>query len=140
MKYAKLTLVLAIAVSLISLAGCGVPKDKYEALLNEKISLEEKVTVLTTSKDALKKEYDNLLNEKMDLATKVEVLTNEKTALKGEYDKILDEKIALKASYDKLVAENKDLQDKLQQASGQPAPQAAPAVQQTAQPASAVKS
>lgn len=113
MKYMKYLLVAAIGVSLIYLAGCGVPKDKYEAALNEKIALEEKVGVLTSSKDALKKEYDNLLKDKMDIATKLETLTNEKTAMKGEYDKILDEKIALKASYDKLLAENKVLQDKL---------------------------
>jgi hypothetical protein len=100
------------AISLIALAGCGVPKDKYEAVLNEKIALEEKVSVLTTSKDALKKEYDNLLKDKMDLATKLETTTNEKTALKGEYDKLLDEKIALKAAYDKMVADSKDMQDK----------------------------
>jgi predicted nuclease with TOPRIM domain len=112
MKYTKLSMLLVVAVSIAALSGCGVPKDKYEALLNEKIALEEKVTVLTTSKDALKKEYDNLLNEKMELATKAETLTNEKAALKGEYDKILDEKIALKAAYDKLLADNKDLQDK----------------------------
>ncbi|MDD5436902.1 MAG: hypothetical protein PHX20_05105 [Candidatus Omnitrophica bacterium] len=110
MKATKFFTLFVVAISLIALAGCGVPKDKYEALLNEKIALEEKVTLLTTSKDALKKEYDNLLKEKMDLATKMETLTNEKTALKGEYDKILDEKIALKAAYDKLVADNKGLQ------------------------------
>ena len=113
MKYTKFFLLSVMAISLVSLAGCGVPKDKYEAALNEKITLEEKVTVLAASKDALKKEYDNLLKDKMDLATKTETLTNEKTALKGEYDKILDEKITLKAAYDKLLAENKNLQDKL---------------------------
>ena len=113
MKSAKFFLLFVTAITLVSLAGCGVPKDKYEALLNEKITLEEKVTVLTASKDALKKEYDNLLKDKMDLATKAETITNEKTAMKGEYDKILDEKITLKAAYDKLLAENKDLQDKL---------------------------
>ena len=113
MKSVKFFLLFVMAISLVSLTGCGVPKDKYEALLNEKIALEEKVTVLTSSKDALKKEYDNLLKDKMDLATKAETMTNEKTAMKGEYDKILDEKITLKAAYDKLSAENKDLQDKL---------------------------
>ncbi len=112
MKHAKFLLLAVVAVSLLSLSGCGVPKDKYEALLNEKIGLEEKVTVLTTSRDALKKEYDNLLKDKMDLATKLETLTNEKTALKGEYDKLLDEKITLKASYDKLLADNKGTQEK----------------------------
>ena len=113
MKFTKFFLLVVTAISLLSLAGCGVPKDKYESLLNEKITLEEKVTVLTASKDALKKEYDNLLKDKMDIATKLETLTNEKTAMKGEYDKILDEKITLKAAYDKLLAENKDLQEKL---------------------------
>ena len=113
MKFTKFFLLFFTAIALISLAGCGVPKDKYEALLNDKTALEEKVTVLTDSQDALKKEYDNLLKEKMDLATNLETLTNEKTALKGEYDKLLDEKIALKASYDKLLAEDKDLQDRL---------------------------
>ena len=109
MKSAKFFMLFVAAVSLISLVGCGVPKDKYEALLNEKIALEEKVTVLTASKDALKKEYDNLLKDKMDLATKMETLTNEKTALKGEYDKLLDEKVALKAAYDKLQQDTKGL-------------------------------
>jgi len=111
MKLTKSFVLFVTAICLVSLAGCGVPKDKYEALLNEKIALEEKVAVLTASKDALKKEYDSLLQEKMDLATKVETVTNEKTALKGEYDKILDEKIALKAAYDKLLADNKGSQD-----------------------------
>ena len=107
MKSVKVFLLFVTAISLVSLTGCGVPKDKYEALLNEKITLEEKVTVLTASKDALKKEYDNLLKDKMDIATKMETMTNEKTAMKGEYDKILDEKIALKAAYDSLLAESK---------------------------------
>ena len=107
MKSVKFFVLIAMAVSIASLAGCGVPKDKYEAAVNEKITLEEKVTALTASRDALKKEYDNLLKDKMDLATKAETLTNEKTALKGEYDKILDEKIAVKAAYDTLLAESK---------------------------------
>ena len=94
-------------ISLVGLSGCGVSKDKYEALLNEKIVLEEKASALATARDALKNEYDNLLKEKMDLATKFETLTNEKAALKGEYDKLLDEKIALKAIYDKLLADTK---------------------------------
>ena len=100
--------VFVLAVGLVSLAGCGVSKDKYTAVLNEKIALEEKVNVLAKSKDALKAEYDSLLKEKMDLATKVEILTNEKNALKGEYDKILDEKITLKALYDKLQSDLKN--------------------------------
>jgi len=103
----KLFLLCAAAISLVYLAGCGVPKDKYQSVLNEKIALEEKVAVLTTSRDALKKEYGILLKDKMDLAAKTEILTNEKIALKSEYDKILDEKITLKAAYDKLVADNK---------------------------------
>lgn len=94
--------VFVLAAALVSLSGCGVSKEKYSAVLNDKIALEEKVNVLTKSKDALKAEYDGLLKEKMDLATKVEVLTNEKNALKGEYDKILDEKVTLKAAFDKL--------------------------------------
>ena len=107
MKYMKLFLLIAVAISIASLSGCGVPKDKYEAVLNEKIALEEKVAVMAAAKDALKKEYDNLLKDKMDLATKAETLTNEKTALKGEYDKMLDEKISLKAAYDKLLSDTK---------------------------------
>lgn len=114
MKALKMVGLCLMVVSLAGLLlGCGVPKDKYEAALNEKIILEEKVGVITKAKEALKNEYDALLNEKMDLATKFETLTNEKAALKAEYDKLLDEKIALKASYDKLVAENKAMQDSL---------------------------
>ena len=90
---------------LFQLSGCGISKEKYETLLDEKIALEEKVTVLAKAKDALKNEYDNLLKEKMDLATKVETVANERAALKGEYDKLLDEKIVVKAAYDKLLAE-----------------------------------
>jgi predicted nuclease with TOPRIM domain len=100
-------------VGLITLAGCGVSKDKYDALLNDKIAMEERVNVLAKSRDALKNEYDNLLKDKMDLATRLETVTNEKNALKGEYDKLLDEKITVKASYDKLVAEAKELKEKL---------------------------
>jgi len=102
-----------LSLSLIAIAGCGISKDKYEALINERIALEEKVNLVTKSRDALRNEYDNLLKDKMDLATRVETFNNEKNALKGEYDKLLDEKITLKASYDKLLAENKDLTDKL---------------------------
>lgn len=104
-KFVVIALVLCL--SLASLAGCGVSKNKYDALLNEKIFLEEKVAVLITARDALKNEYDNILNEKMDIATKLEIVTNEKAALKSEYDKILDEKIAVKAAYDALLAESK---------------------------------
>jgi len=107
MKSVRLAALFIALISLVGLAGCGVSKDKYEALLNEKIVLEEKVNALATAKDALKNEYDNLLKEKMDLDTKFETLTNEKAALKGEYDKILDEKITLKAVYDKLLADTK---------------------------------
>ena len=102
-----------VIISLVSLVGCGISKEKYETLLNDKIALEEKVIILTKSKDALKNEYDNLLKEKMDLATRVETVTNERAAMKGEYDKILEEKISLKAAYDKLLAENKELENKL---------------------------
>lgn len=114
MKALKVIGLCCMVVSLVGLlVGCGVPKDKYEAAVNEKIILEEKVGVLTKAKEALKNEYDSLLNEKMDLATKVETLTNEKAALKAEYDKLLDEKITLKAAYDKLAAESKAVQDSL---------------------------
>lgn len=107
MKFPRLVALFVVLISLAGIVGCGVSKDKYEALLNEKITLEEKVAVLATAKDALKNEYDNLLKEKMDVATKLETVTNEKTALKGEYDKILDEKISVKAAYDKLLAETR---------------------------------
>jgi len=93
-----------IAIISLSFTGCGVSKNKYEALLNEKIALEEKLNLLTKSRDALRGEYENILKEKMDLASKVETLTNEKSALKGEYDKLLDEKVSLKAAYDKISA------------------------------------
>ncbi|MDD5422306.1 MAG: hypothetical protein WC592_07190 [Candidatus Omnitrophota bacterium] len=113
MRYIRFLVLFIMCVSLISLAGCGVSKDKYEALLNEKVGLEEKVSVLTASKEALKREFDDLLKEKMDLSTRLEIMNNEKAALKGEYDKILDEKVTLKASYDKLLADNKELQDRI---------------------------
>jgi len=105
--------VIIVSLTAIALAGCGVSNDKYEALLNEKITLEEKASVITKSRDALKNEYDSLLKDKMDLETKLEIFTNEKNALKGEYDKLLDEKISLKAAYDKLQSENKGLKDRL---------------------------
>lgn len=108
------SLIVFIAVISLSLTGCGVSKNKYEALLNEKIALEEKLGLLTKSRDALRSEYENLLKEKMDLAAKAETLVNEKNALKGEYDKLLDEKVSLKAAYDKISAskEIKDTQTK----------------------------
>ena len=114
MKVLKIIGLCCMVVSLVGLLiGCGVPRDKYEAALNEKIILEEKVGVLMKAKEALKNEYDTILNEKMELATKAETLANEKTALKEEYDKLLDEKITLKAAYDKLLAESKSIQDSL---------------------------
>ncbi len=104
MKSTRILMTFTALTLVVVLAGCGVSKEKYDSLLTEKITLEEKVTALSKARDALKNEYDNLLKDKMDLATKVETLANEKNALKGEYDKILDEKIALRAEYDKLVA------------------------------------
>jgi len=105
MKLSKLTsFIILITVISFSLTGCGVSKNKYETLLNEKTALEEKLDLLTKSRDALRVEYENLLKDKMDLASKVDTLTNEKNALKGEYDKLLDEKVSLKAAYDKLSA------------------------------------
>ena len=107
MKALKYISLFVLAVFITSaLSGCGVSKNKYETLLNEKIALEEKLGLITKSRDALRGEYENLLKEKMDLASKVDVLANEKTALKGEYDKILDEKITLKAAYDKISVSN----------------------------------
>ena len=103
----SVAILLVLCMSLASLAGCGASKDKYEALLNEKVVLEEKVGILATARDALKSEYDNILKEKMDISTKLEIVTNEKAVLKSEYDKILDEKIAIKAAYDMLLAESK---------------------------------
>ena len=94
----KALVLVAVLLSLVTVIGCGVSKDKYEALLNDKIMLEEKASVLAKAKDALKNEYDGLLAEKMNLATQLETAINEKAALKVEYDKILDEKIALKAA------------------------------------------
>ena len=113
MRATKSITLFIVMLSLVSIVGCGISKEKYETLLNDKIILEEKVIVLTKSKDALKNEYDNLLKDKMDLATRIETMTNEKTAMKGEYDKILEEKITLKAAHDKLLAESKELQNKL---------------------------
>ncbi len=105
MKLLKLaSFIVLVAVVSFSLTGCGVSNNKYETLLNEKIALEEKLTLITRSRDALRGEYENLLKNKMDLASKMETLTNEKSALKGEYDKLLDEKVSLKAAYDKVSA------------------------------------
>jgi hypothetical protein len=115
MKCLKLTsFVMLIAVISLSLTGCGVSKNKYEALLNEKIALEEKLSLLTKSRDALRSEYENILKDKMDLASKAETLINEKSALKGEYDRLLDEKVSLKAAYDKVssVQEVKEIKAK----------------------------
>lgn len=103
MKLSKLiSFIVIVAVVSFSIAGCGVSKNRYEALLNEKIALEDKLELLTKSRDALRIEYEDLLKDKMDLASKVEMLVNEKNALKSEYDKILDEKVSLKAAYDKV--------------------------------------
>jgi predicted nuclease with TOPRIM domain len=111
MKLLKLTaFIVLIAVISLSLTGCGVSKNKYEALLNEKMALDEKLNMLTKSRDALRGEYENLLKDKMDLASRVETLTNEKSALKGEYDKLLDEKVSLKAAYNK-VSEPKEIKE-----------------------------
>ena len=112
MKVLKSVIVVLVCGSLAFMTGCGVSKDKYNALLNEKVMLEEKVTVLTKSRDALKNEFDSLLKDKMDLGEQVQTLASEKIALKGEYDKILDEKVALKAEYDKLQAAYQELQTK----------------------------
>lgn len=104
MRFAKTATLLILVVFVSTLTGCGVSKNRYEALLNEKIALEEKVGLVTKSRDALRLEYENLLKEKMDLATKLETVTNEKGALKSEYDKLLDEKVSLKAEYEKLAS------------------------------------
>jgi len=106
MKFLKsAALFVMVAFVFTAITGCGVSKNKYEALLNEKLALEEKVNMLTKSRDALRSEFENLLKEKMDLAAKAETASNEKNALKSEYDKLLDEKVALKAAYDKLTGQ-----------------------------------
>lgn len=110
-RWASIGLTVFIFAGLLS--GCGVSQKKYDALLSEKIALEEKCDLLARAKDALKNEYDNLLKEKMDIATRLEAATNEKKALKDEYDKILGEKITLKASHDKIIADSKALKDKI---------------------------
>jgi len=110
MKLLNSIVIVLVCVSLAFVVGCGISKDKYNALLNEKVVLEEKVSVLTKARDALKSEYDLLLKEKMNLSTQVQTLVGEKAALKSEYDNLLDEKVSLKAAYDKLQAENQELQ------------------------------
>ena len=105
MRVMKMIVLFAMALSLVSLVGCGVSKDKYESVLNEKIGLEEKASSLEKAKEALKNEYESVLKEKMDLTAQIATLTSERAALKGEYDKILEEKISLKAAYDKLQAD-----------------------------------
>ena len=112
MKFLRsVTLLILIAFVSSVVAGCGVSKNRYEALMNEKIALEEKLNILTKSRDALRAEYENLLKEKMDIASKLETAANEKNALKSEYDKLLDEKVTLKAAYDKITSqESKDIQ------------------------------
>ena len=114
MKFFKTATLLILVFSLCALAGCGVSKNKYEALLNEKMALEEKLNMVTKSRDAVRAEYENLLKEKMDLSAKLETATNEKSALKDEYGKLLDEKVSLKAVYDKVAAgqETKAAQNK----------------------------
>ena len=105
MRVMKMVVVFVMALSLVSMAGCGVSKSKYESILKEKIGLEEKVSSLEKAKEALKNEYENVLKEKMGLTAEIATMTSERAALKGEYDKILEEKISLKAAYDKLQAE-----------------------------------
>ena len=107
MKFIKsAALLVSVVFALTAISGCGVSKNKYEALLNEKIALEEKLSMLTKSRDALRLEFENLLKEKMDLAAKLETATNEKAVLKTEFDKLLDEKVTLKAAYDKLTGQD----------------------------------
>lgn len=121
MRFVKsAALVILIAFILSAVSGCGVSKNKYEALMNEKIALEEKLNFITKSRDALRAEYESTLKEKMDLAAKLETAANEKNALKSEYDKLLDEKVTLKASYDKIAGTG--------QAAREPQPQAKAAV------------
>lgn len=106
MKFLKSAALLVMIVFISSaVAGCGVSKNKYETLMNEKIALEEKLNILTKSRDALRAEFENLLKEKMDLAAKLETANNEKGALKSEYDKLLDEKVTLKAAYEKIAGQ-----------------------------------
>lgn len=103
-RFLKPAILLILVVFLSALTGCGVSKNKYEALLNEKIALEEKLDLITKSRDALRTEYENLLKEKIDLSAKLETETNEKNALRSEYNRLLDEKVALKASYNKIAS------------------------------------
>lgn len=103
-RFLKPAILLILVVFLSVLTGCGVSKNKYEALLNEKIALEEKLDLITKSRDALRTEYENLLKEKIDLSAKLETETNEKNALRSEYNRLLDEKVALKASYNKIAS------------------------------------
>ena len=112
----KAALAMAVTFLASGLCGCGVSQKKYDALLSEKVALEEKCAVLIRAHDALKNEYDNLLKEKMNLSTSLETALNERKALKDEYDKILGEKIAVRAAYDKLVAETQGLKGKLAEA------------------------
>lgn len=103
-RFLKPAIFLILVVFLSTLTGCGVSKNKYETLLNEKIALEEKLDLITKLRDVLRAEYENLLKEKISLSAKLETETNEKNALRGEYNKLLDEKVALKAAYDKIAS------------------------------------
>ncbi len=100
-----------LAVFLVTLIGCGVSKKEYNALLEEKTSLEGKSKLLSTLNSDLRDEVKGLRKEKATLAESLKTAVSEKDALKVQYDKLLNEVTTLTTTVDKLTAENKALKD-----------------------------
>jgi hypothetical protein len=87
--------VTVLFLTLLALAGCGVPQTDYDALLAQKTALEvEKQTLQTdvnsvqTEKQTLKENYDRLNDEYKTLQAETDTLQNQYNAANTELENI----------------------------------------------------
>ena len=96
MKRKSLIIFSLLGIIILATAnGCGVSKNKYNDIVKENTSLQEKLALALNEKNAFKAEHDKILNEKIAIKTSYDTLFSEKLALKSEYDKMLQEKVQL---------------------------------------------
>ena len=94
MKHLKLlSLGLTILfLTLLTLAGCGIPQADYDALLTQKTTLE-------TEKQSLQSDYTSLQTEHTALQAQKNTLETEKQALQANYDTVNSELADIKKVY-----------------------------------------
>lgn len=82
----------------VALIGCGIPQEKYNAILKEKKDLETKLTKLENDQ--------NLLKTELEKSSKINA------TIKSAYDKLITDKAMLEVEIEKIKSEKAVIEEK----------------------------